>query len=53
MVIEPGEAGKELALDTLLIDLEGQMRAAAEELDFEKAIELRDKIEKLQRKFNK
>jgi len=50
VVIEPGEKGKELALDALLIDLEGQMRAAAEELDFEKAIELRDKIEKLQRK---
>lgn len=50
VVIEPGEKGKELELDKLIIDLEGRMQAAAEELDFEKAIELRDKIEKLKSK---
>jgi len=47
VVIEPGEKGQEFDLDKLIIDLEGRMTAAAEELDFEKAIELRDKIEKL------
>ncbi len=47
VVIEPGEKGKELDLEQMIIDLEGQMRAAAETLEFEKAIELRDKIEKL------
>jgi len=50
VVIEPGEKGKELELDKLIIDLEGQMHNAAEELNFEKAIELRDKIEKLKDK---
>ncbi len=48
VVIEPQEKGKELELDKLIIDLEGQMRAAAEELDFEKAIAFRDRLEKLQ-----
>jgi len=47
VVIEPKEKGKELDLDKLIIDLEGQMRLAAETLEFEKAIELRDKIDKL------
>jgi excinuclease ABC subunit B len=50
VVIEPGEKGKELELDKLIIDLDGRMRLAAETLDFEKAIELRDKIEKLKKK---
>ncbi len=51
-VIEPGEKGLEFNVDKLIIDLEGQMRLAAEELNFEKAIELRDKIEKLKESFN-
>ena len=50
VVIEPGEKGKELEFDKLIIDLEGQMEAAAESLNFEKAIELRDKIDKLKEK---
>jgi len=50
VVVEPGEKGKEFDLDSLIIDLEGQMRLAAEELNFEKAIELRDKLEKLKKK---
>jgi excinuclease ABC subunit B len=50
IVIEPGEKGKEFDLDKLIIDLEGQMKVAAEQLNFEKAIELRDKIEKLKKK---
>jgi len=50
VVIEPGEKGKELEIDKLIIDLEGQMQNAAEELNFEKAIELRDKIDKLKSK---
>lgn len=50
VVIEPGETGKELKLDELLIDLEGQMRMAAESLDFETAIELREKIDSLKTK---
>ncbi len=53
VVIEPGEKGKELDLDKLIIDLEGQMRAAAEAMDFEKAIELRDKVESLKFKLAK
>ncbi|MDX9892850.1 MAG: excinuclease ABC subunit UvrB [Patescibacteria group bacterium] len=52
VVIEPGERGKELALDKLIVDLEGRMQVAAEDLDFEKAIELRDKIEKLKKKLD-
>ena len=51
VVITPGEKGKEFNLDKLIIDLEGRMQAAAEELNFEKAIELRDKIEKLKKNF--
>ena len=47
VVIEPGEKGSELEIDKLILDIEGQMQAAAEALDFEKAIELRDRIEKL------
>ncbi|NUM25485.1 MAG: excinuclease ABC subunit UvrB [Candidatus Buchananbacteria bacterium] len=50
VVIEPGEKGKELTLDKMIIDLEGQMRAAAENLEFEKAIMFREKIEKLKKK---
>ena len=49
VVIEPGEKGKELEIDKLIIDLEGRMRAAAEALEFGKAIELRDKIERLKK----
>lgn len=50
VVIEPGESGEEFKLDKLIIDLEGQMAVAAENLEFEKAIELRDKIEQLKKK---
>ncbi|MAF13426.1 MAG: excinuclease ABC subunit B [Parcubacteria group bacterium] len=50
VVIEPGEKGKELELDKVILDLEGRMRVAAEELDFEKAIDLRDKIDSLKNK---
>ncbi|MFA6254417.1 MAG: excinuclease ABC subunit UvrB [Patescibacteria group bacterium] len=50
VVVEPGEKGREFNLDNLIIDLEGQMRFAAESLNFEKAIELRDKLEKLKKK---
>lgn len=49
IVIEPGEKGEELELDTLLLDLQGQMDQAAEELNFELAIELRDKISNLKK----
>jgi excinuclease ABC subunit B len=49
VVIEPGEKGKEFDIDKLILDLEGQMKVAAEGLNFEKAIELRDKIEKLKK----
>jgi excinuclease ABC subunit B len=52
-VIEPGETGKELELDELIIDLQGQMEAAAEALEFEKAIELRDKVNQLKDKLKK
>ncbi len=51
--IEPGEYGKELDIDTVLIDLEGQMQLAAEQLEFEKAINLRDKIESLKKQLRK
>ncbi|MBU1164658.1 excinuclease ABC subunit UvrB [Patescibacteria group bacterium] len=47
VVIEPGEKGKELDRDKVIIDLELQMRQAAEDLDFEHAIDLREKINKL------
>lgn len=50
VVIEPDEKGKELELDKLILDLEGQMQLAAEQLEFEKAIELRDKIENLKKR---
>ncbi|OGY46109.1 MAG: excinuclease ABC subunit B [Candidatus Buchananbacteria bacterium RIFCSPHIGHO2_01_FULL_44_11] len=50
VVIEPGEKGRALELDKMLIDLEGQMRSEAEALNFEKAIELRNKIESLKAK---
>ncbi|PIS05269.1 MAG: excinuclease ABC subunit B [Candidatus Buchananbacteria bacterium CG10_big_fil_rev_8_21_14_0_10_42_9] len=50
VVIEPDEKGKELDLDKLILDLEGQMQAAADRLDFEKAIELRDKVDNLKLK---
>jgi len=52
-IIEPGETGKELELDELIIDLQGQMEAAAEALEFEKAIELRDKVNQLKDKLKK
>jgi excinuclease ABC subunit B len=44
VVIEPGEKGKELKLDVMIIDMEQQMEAASEALEFERAIELRDRI---------
>ena len=50
VVIEPNETGKELDLDQLIIDLEGQMRSEAEALNFEKAIELRNQVERLKSK---
>ncbi len=50
IVIEPGEKGKELELDKLIIDLEGRMRSEAEALNFERAIELRKQIERLKSK---
>ena len=50
VVIEPGEKGKALELDKLIIDLEGQMQSEAEALNFEKAIELREQIESLKKK---
>ena len=50
VVIEPNEKGDELAIDKMILDLEGQMQVASEELNFEKAIELRDKIEELKKK---
>ncbi|MBN1779257.1 MAG: excinuclease ABC subunit UvrB [Candidatus Buchananbacteria bacterium] len=48
-VIEPNEKGKELEIDELIVDLESQMRQAAENLEFEKAIELRDRIDSLKK----
>ncbi|RJR31604.1 excinuclease ABC subunit UvrB [Candidatus Parcubacteria bacterium] len=53
VVIEPGEKGKDLDLDKILIDLELQMRAAAENLDFEQAIELREKLNRLRLQLHK
>ncbi len=53
VVIEPGEKGKEFDFDKLVIDLEGQMRVFAEQLNFEKAIELRNKIEELKKNLKK
>ena len=50
VVIEPGEKGEELKLDKVILDLEGQMLSEAESLNFENAIELRDKIELLRKK---
>jgi len=50
VVVEPGEKGREFDLDNLIIDLEGQMKVAADNLNFEKAIELREKVEKLKKK---
>ncbi|MDD2807548.1 MAG: excinuclease ABC subunit UvrB [Patescibacteria group bacterium] len=50
VVIEPGEKGQAFELDKLIIDLAGQMEVAAENLEFEKAIELRDRIELLKKK---
>ncbi|MFA6428333.1 MAG: excinuclease ABC subunit UvrB [Candidatus Buchananbacteria bacterium] len=48
----PEFKGKELELEKVLVDLEGQMLVAAENLDFEKAIELREKIAKFKEKFD-
>jgi len=53
VVVEPQEKGEELAVDSMIIDLEGQMRAAAEDLNFEKAIELREKVESLKQRLNR
>lgn len=53
IVIEPGEQGEELRIDTVLLDLEQQMAVAAEELDFEKAIALRDRIALLKKQIQK
>ncbi|MFA5022386.1 MAG: excinuclease ABC subunit UvrB [Patescibacteria group bacterium] len=50
IVIEPGQKGDVFKLEKLILDLEGQMRNEAEALNFEKAMELRDKIEKLKKK---
>jgi excinuclease ABC subunit B len=50
VVIEPGEKASDFELDKLIIDLEGQMRSEAEALNFERAIELREQIEKLKAK---
>ena len=50
VVIEPNETGAELDFDSLVIDLEGRMRAAAENLEFETAIEMRDKLDVLKAK---
>jgi excinuclease ABC subunit B len=50
VVVEPGEKGAEFKLDKLILDLEGQMQTAAENLEFEKAIDLREKIERLKKK---
>jgi len=53
---KPAELKKEIAkfdlkkvgsLDELIIELEAQMQVAAENLDFEKAIEIRDELRKL------
>lgn len=52
IVIEPNEDDDELKIDKLGLDLEGQMLSAAEDLDFEKAIDLRDKIEQLKKKLD-
>ncbi|MEK7139469.1 MAG: helicase-related protein, partial [Patescibacteria group bacterium] len=46
----PHLKGKELDVKTLLIELELAMQAAAEELDFERAIELREKIKEVKEK---
>ena len=50
VVIEPNQRGKRVSVERLLVDLEGQMQLAAENLEFEKAIELRDKIAQLKKK---
>lgn len=50
VVFEPKETGQEFKIDKLILDLEGQMKAAAENLDFEKAIELREKVDDLKKK---
>ena len=50
VIIQPGEKGDELNLDKLILDVEGQMELAAENLDFEQAIELRDKVDELKKK---
>jgi excinuclease ABC subunit B len=53
VVIEPGEQGKEFDVDKLILQLQDEMTAAAEGLEFEKAIALRDKIASLQKKLAK
>ena len=47
VVIVPGELGNDLKIDELIIELEAEMHTVAENLDFERAIELREKIQKL------
>lgn len=47
VVIEPDEKGEELEIDEKIIILEAQMHLSAENLDFERAIELRENIQKL------
>ena len=49
VVIETAEQGEEWVLDKLILDWTGQMQAAAESLEFEKAIELRDRLENLRK----
>ncbi|MFA6533706.1 MAG: excinuclease ABC subunit UvrB [Patescibacteria group bacterium] len=46
-VISPDLTGKNLDREQLVIELELQMQAAAEGLDFERAIELREKIKEI------
>ncbi|MFA5076223.1 MAG: excinuclease ABC subunit UvrB [Patescibacteria group bacterium] len=48
-VILPDLQGKELDREQLIVELELAMQAAAEELDFERAIELREKIKQLKK----
>ena len=53
VVIEPNEQGRELEMDEKIVEFEAEMHTAAENLDFEKAIELRENIQKLKRSLKK
>ncbi len=53
VVIDPDEIGDDTSLDAMIMDLEGQMRAASEMLEFEKAIALRERIVQLKKKVKK